>query len=743
MGVSTIPSKTSRFRSIFPKRGNRTRSRGLGMKSIRAQLIIVMTVIIILAVGGVALINYRSAHAILSGEIENGALAALTATANRLNEWVGSRVNEVKTIARNPAMASMDWPTQEAYLKKAADGLWDYAAFLVADPSGNAHTTLGTTMNVSGADYFTRAMSGEANIGTPVINEVSGIADIPVAVPIKDDSDQVVGVLVGLVYSNALSSLTVDIYLAQMGSVFIVDRQGLILVHPIVDKVLKENVLSDPNPGFVKIAGEMIKGGYGKGHYRAQGRDMTFLYAGLPVPGWSLGLTIPTDVLGHSARKLLGYSIETMVIAILVTVAVIFFLTGTFTRSLTLVRDQLLEVAHGGADLTREIKLRSKDEAGELASAFNRFVAGLRDIVRQVADIAQRLASSSAQLAASAEESARATQQIASTVEQVARGAGEQSRSAHATAQAMDEFINAVSEIAKGAEIQATAASETAQVVEELVKGMQQAAVLLGQAAEAASKTDESALEGREAVGRVLSGMSGIAAAVSEASERVMRLGEQSQQIGSIIETIDDIAGRTNLLALNAAIEAARAGEHGRGFAVVADEVRKLAERSSRATKEIGGLLNSVRSGIDEAVKAMMAGVEGVKGGSRLAEDAGRALEAIIETSKRGQEGLKAVQAFADGLSESTQRAMAAVERISRISEMNRDSSMRMAETAGKVKKEIDNIASISEQSAAAAEEVSASTEEMSASVQEVAMATQNLTSMAGELRRIAEQFKV
>jgi methyl-accepting chemotaxis protein len=100
-------------------------------------------------------------------------------------------------------------------------------------------------------------------------------------------------------------------------------------------------------------------------------------------------------------------------------------------------------------------------------------------------------------------------------------------------------------------------------------------------------------------------------------------LGEHSQQIGEIIQVIDDIAEQTNLLALNAAIEAARAGEHGKGFAVVADEVRKLAERSSKATKEIAELITNIQKLTAGAVKAMEEGTGEVEQGVSLAVDAG------------------------------------------------------------------------------------------------------------------------
>ncbi|MCI0519687.1 MAG: methyl-accepting chemotaxis protein [Chloroflexi bacterium] len=124
--------------------------------------------------------------------------------------------------------------------------------------------------------------------------------------------------------------------------------------------------------------------------------------------------------------------------------------------------------------------------------------------------------------------------------------------------------------------------------------------------------------------------MQAIKAKVGLSAERVQEMGRRSDQIGAIVETIEDIASQTNLLALNAANEAARAGEHGKGFAVVADEVRKLAERASGATKEIGGLIKGIQTTVNEAVAAMNEGAREVEGGVSRANEAGQALNDIL-----------------------------------------------------------------------------------------------------------------
>jgi twitching motility protein PilJ len=128
--------------------------------------------------------------------------------------------------------------------------------------------------------------------------------------------------------------------------------------------------------------------------------------------------------------------------------------------------------------------------------------------------------------------------------------------------------------------------------------------------------------------------MDSIRETIQETSKRIKRLGESSQEIGDIVELIDDIADQTNILALNAAMQAAMAGEAGRGFAVVADEVQRLAERSINATKQIEALVKTIQADTNEAVISMEASTAGVVKGAQLAEDAGEALKEIENVSQ-------------------------------------------------------------------------------------------------------------
>ncbi len=201
-----------------------------------------------------------------------------------------------------------------------------------------------------------------------------------------------------------------------------------------------------------------------------------------------------------------------------------------------------------------------------------------------------------------------------------------------------NNILVAADEMQAGATQQDQEITNTSSAVEELTVSMKQVSNNAEASAEAARRALDAAEQGNRAVRDTLEGMQRIRSSVQATAKKIKSLGDRSLEISEIINVINDITEQTNLLALNAAIEAARAGDAGRGFAVVADEVRKLAEHSRSATKDIAALIKAIQAETNEAVVVMEEGTKEVESGATLADQAGRALDAISNVVRQSAE---------------------------------------------------------------------------------------------------------
>ena len=261
-----------------------------------------------------------------------------------------------------------------------------------------------------------------------------------------------------------------------------------------------------------------------------------------------------------------------------------------------------------------------------------------------------------------------------------------------ATASAANQISSSTEKMASGSNEQSSYINEVTAAMEEMTRTIFSTTKNTSFAAESSKHSAEKAKEGGKIVNEVITGMDKISEVVEQSANRIFILGENSDKIGEIIQVINDIADQTNLLALNAAIEAARAGEQGRGFAVVADEVRKLAERTTKATKEIAGMIKQIQVDTTQAVESMKIGTQNVENGKVLVHNAGDVLKEIIQSSEKVTDVIVQVAASSEEQSATSEEIAKSIETINNVIKESSNGVYQIAQAAEDLNKLTENL---------------------------------------------------
>ena len=365
----------------------------------------------------------------------------------------------------------------------------------------------------------------------------------------------------------------------------------------------------------------------------------------------------------------------------------------TYLREMAAVSEAI-----AGGNLRVEVTPRSKNDT--LGNAFVRMTEGLRNLVRNVKDAASQVASGSAQVAGASDESAKISLQSSSAIDEVTS--------------TMHEMSVNVQNMVKSTQIQASSVSETSASIDQMVASIQRVADTAKVLLDISNRSREEVHSGIATMEKATEGLNKINGTIISSGEIIGVLGHRADDIGKIIEVIDDLAEQTNLLALNAAIEAARAGEHGLGFAVVADEVRKLAEKSAQSTKEISELIESIQKEARKAVENMHQSTEIVDTGLKLGADLNQALRKISNVVTEVYKFAQEIGAATNEQSHGSSQIARATTRLNEITHEINSAVEEQASGAHAVVKAMERMRELVQQTTSGSTELAASAEQMS-----------------------------
>ncbi len=346
------------------------------------------------------------------------------------------------------------------------------------------------------------------------------------------------------------------------------------------------------------------------------------------------------------------------------------------------------------------VSVQPRSQQDTMARAFSRMTNGLREIVRQVRDSASQVASGASQMAGASDESAKVSVQAASAIDEVTS--------------TMHEMSVNVQNVVKNTQMQASSVAETSASIDQMVTSIQRVADTAKILVDISHRSREEARTGMVTMDKATEGLNRTSQAIQASSEIIDVLGRRADDIGKIIEVIDDLAEQTNLLALNAAIEAARAGEHGLGFAVVAEEVRKLAEKSTQSTKEISELIEGIQKEAREAVENMERSTNMVQEGLVLNKDLSLALDKISDVVSEVYKFSQEIGAATMEQSNGSAQIAKATNRLTEITQEINSSVEEQASGAQAVVRSMERMRELVQQSTSSSTELAATAEQMS-----------------------------